>query len=101
MIMISRRKPTHPGGLLKRQYLEPLGITITEFAQAIDVSRKTVSEIVNEKCSITPNMALRLATAFDTTPQLWLNLQQRYDLWVESNKSSDWQKIQPINLQAS
>ncbi|MDJ0617077.1 MAG: HigA family addiction module antitoxin [Calothrix sp. MO_192.B10] len=99
--MISKRKPTHPGGLLKRQYLEPLGITITEFAQAIDVSRKTVSEIVNEKCSITPNMALRLATAFDTTPQFWLNLQQRYDLWVESNKSSDWQKIQPINLQAS
>ena len=99
--MISRRKPTHPGGLLKRQYLEPLGITITELAQAIDVSRKTVSEIVNEKCSITPNMALRLATAFDTTPQLWLNLQQKHDLWVESNKSSDWQKIQPINLQTS
>ncbi|MDJ0733255.1 MAG: HigA family addiction module antitoxin [Nostocaceae cyanobacterium] len=100
-MLISKRKPTHPGGILKRQYLEPLGITITELATTLDVSRKTVSEIVNEKCSVTPNMALRLASAFGTTPQLWLNLQQRHDLWVEFNKSSDWQKIQPIDLQAS
>lgn len=96
-----RRKPIHPGGIIKRHYLEPLNITITDLAKILDVSRKTVSEIVNERCSVTPNMALRLAIAFDTTPELWLNLQQKYDLWMEENKPFDWKKIQPVDLQVS
>ncbi|NER20277.1 MAG: HigA family addiction module antidote protein [Symploca sp. SIO1C2] len=96
-----RRKPKHPGGIIKRHYLEPLNITITELAKILDVSRKTVSEIVNERCSVTPNMALRLAVAFDTTPELWLNLQQKYDLWMEENKPFDWKKIQQVDLQVS
>ncbi|MCC5643572.1 HigA family addiction module antidote protein [Nostoc sp. CHAB 5824] len=99
--MIAKRKPRHPGGLIKRQYLEPLNITITDFADILNVSRKTVSEIVNEQASVTPNMALRLATALQTTPELWLNLQQKYDLWCAANESESWKDIAPINLQAS
>ncbi|MBN3874542.1 MULTISPECIES: HigA family addiction module antitoxin [unclassified Nostoc] len=98
--MITKRKPRHPGGLIKRQYLEPLNITITDFADILNVSRKTVSEIVNEQASVTPNMALRLATALQTTPELWLNLQQKYDLWCAANESESWKDIAPINLQA-
>ncbi|MBW4634521.1 MAG: HigA family addiction module antidote protein [Iphinoe sp. HA4291-MV1] len=99
--MITKRKPRHPGGLIKRQYLETLDMTITELAERLGVSRKTVSEIVNEQAGITPNMALRLATAFGTTPELWLNLQQKYDLWCAANESDAWKEISPINLHAS
>jgi antitoxin HigA-1 len=99
--MITKRKPRHPGGLIKRQYLEPLNITITNFADILNVSRKTVSEIVNEQASVTPNMALRLATALQTSPELWLNLQQKYELWCAANESESWKDIAPINLQAS
>jgi addiction module HigA family antidote len=98
--MINKRKPRHPGGLIKRQYLEPLNLTITDLADNLGVSRKTVSEIVNEQASITPNMALRLATAFQTTPELWLNLQQKFDLWCAAHESDAWKEISPIDLQA-
>jgi addiction module HigA family antidote len=98
--MITKRKPRHPGGLIKRQYLEPLNMTITQLADILGVSRKTVSEIVNEQASITPNMALRLAAAFQTTPELWLNLQQKYDLWIAAHESEAWKEVSPIdNLQ--
>lgn len=98
--MITKRKPRHPGVLIKRQYLEPLNMTITQLADILGVSRKTVSEIVNEQASITPNMALRLAAAFQTTPELWLNLQQKYDLWVATHESEGWKEVSPIdNLQ--
>ncbi len=103
--MITKRKPRHPGGLIKRQYLEPLNITITDLAEILGVSRKTMSEIVNEQASITPNMALRLSVAFQTTPELWLNLQQKYGLWCAANESAKecektWREVIPIDLQA-
>ena len=63
--MNTNRKPRHPGALIKRQYLEPLNMTVTELANILGVSRKTVSEIVNERANVTPNIALRLANAFD------------------------------------
>ncbi len=95
---IRKRPPTHPGGILRRQYLDPTPLTISELSKKIGVSRKTLSKIVNEKGSITPDMALRLSQALDTTPELWLNLQQNYDLWHASNDSSDWKKIEPIAM---
>jgi addiction module HigA family antidote len=98
--MVNKRKPRHPGGLIKRQYLEPLNMTISELAEVLGVSRKTVSEIVNEQAGITPNMALRLSRAFGTTPELWLNLQQKYDLWCAANESETWKEISPINIEA-
>jgi len=65
---IRKRQPTHPGAILKRHYFEPLALTITEVADDIGVSRKTLSKIINERGSITPDMALRLSKAFNTSP---------------------------------
>jgi addiction module HigA family antidote len=99
--MVNKRKPRHPGALIKRQYLEPLEMSITDLAEVLSISRKTLSEIVNEHASVTPNMALRLASAFQTTPELWLNVQQKYDLWCAENESEDWKNIAPIDLEVS
>ena len=93
---IRKRQPTHPGGILKRHYLKPLALTITEVADDIGVSRKTLSKIINERGSITPNMALRLSKAFNTSAELWINLQTTYDLWIASQKFKDWQNIKTI-----
>ena len=95
-----KRKPTHPGTILKEDYLVPLKISVTEMADKLGVSRKTLSRILNEKSSITPDMALRLARAFDTTPKLWLNLQQNIDLWnAEHNTSTGWKHVRPLPFQ--
>ena len=91
---IKKRQPTHPGGILKRHYIEPLSLTISGIAKDLGVSRKTVSKIVNEKGSITPDMALRLSRAFNTTPELWLNLQTKYDLWAAERKCMGLEKIE-------
>jgi addiction module HigA family antidote len=72
--------PAHPGEVIKELYLEPLGLSVTSAASALGVTRKAFSELVNQKSGISTVMALRLAKAFDTTPELWLNLQQNYDL---------------------
>ena len=90
------RRPTHPGNIIKEDYLIPLSITIKDMADTLGVSRKTLSKIINERGSITPDMSLRLARAFDTSPDLWLNLQKNYDLWNAENTSKDWQKVKPI-----
>ncbi len=76
--------------------MEPLSLTVSELAEILGVSRKTLSKIINERGSITPDMALRLSKAFRTTPELWLNLQQNYDLWQASHKSVDWETVEAI-----
>jgi antitoxin HigA-1 len=91
------RKPTHPGGIIKEDYLKPLSLTINELASKLAVSRKTLSKIINERGSVTPDMALRLSRAFETTPDLWLNLQKNYDLWQAENASDEWQRVKPIS----
>lgn len=93
-----KRPPTHPGGILRRQYIEPLSLTISELADTLGVSRKTLSKIVNENGSITPDMALRLSRALKTTPELWLNLQQNFDLFHASHSSNDWKMIEAIAI---
>lgn len=93
---IRKRMPTHPGGILKRQYMEPLGLTVSDLAAKLGVSRKTVSKILNEGGDITPDMALRLSMAFRTTPELWINLQRNYDLWEAAHKSNDWKHVEAI-----
>lgn len=91
-----KRPPTHPGGIIKRQYMEPLSLTVSELSKMLRVSRKTLSRIVNEHGSISPEMALRLSKAFNTTPELWLTLQQNYDLWHVSHNTNDWKDIEAI-----
>jgi antitoxin HigA-1 len=78
--------PAHPGEILRELYLEPLDVTITAAADALRVSRKHVSAIVNGRAPVTPDMAMRLAAAFATEPELWVNLQAQYDLWEVSRK---------------
>ncbi len=93
------RKPTHPGVIIKEDYLKSLSLTITELSATLGVSRKTLSKIVNERGSVTPDMALRLSRAFDTTPVFWLNLQKNYDLWKAEHISTGWKLIKPFPSQ--
>ena len=81
--------PPHPGELLRELWLAPLGLSITAAAQRLLVSRKTLSEIVNGRASISPEMALRLELAFGKTAESWLGHQSAYDLWqLQSRRSS-------------
>ncbi len=75
------RKPTHPGEVLLEDILKPLNITITEASQKLNVSRKTLSELVHGKARLTPEMAIRIAKATDTTPESWITMQSKLDLW--------------------
>jgi addiction module HigA family antidote len=84
------KMPVHPGQVLKDLYLEPLELTITDAAKGLGVTRKTLSQLVNGHHAVTPDMALRLAEAFNTTPQLWLNMQQNYDLRQAENKEKNY-----------
>ncbi|MFH2046247.1 MAG: HigA family addiction module antitoxin [Pseudomonadota bacterium] len=94
------RQPTHPGKIIKEDYLVTLSITVTELASILGVSRKTLSKIINERGAITPDMALRLSRAFDTSPVLWMNLQKNYDLWQAENTSGSWQLVKPVPTQS-
>lgn len=73
--------PPHPGEVLRTLCLEPLNLTVTEAARALGVSRKTLSAILNGRAGISPEMAVRLSIAFDTTAESWLSQQIQYDLW--------------------
>ena len=86
--------PAHPGEILRELYLAPLGVTITQAATALGVSRKHVSAIVNGRTPVTPDMALRLAAVFATDPELWVNMQAQYDLWAVSKKARP--KVKPL-----
>ena len=74
--------PPHPGEVLRELCLAPLGISVTDAAEALGVSRKTLSSILNGRAGISPEMAIRLSMAFNTTAESWLNQQVQYDLWV-------------------
>jgi len=80
--------PTHPGEVLKTLCLEPLNLTVTDAARSLGVSRKTWSAILNGRAGISPEMAVRLSIAFDTSAESWLSQQVQYDLWhAERNRS--------------
>jgi antitoxin HigA-1 len=78
--------PSHPGAILLDMYIKPMKVTITEAADALGVSRKHVSAIINGRAPVTPDMAMRLAAVFGTEAALWVNLQAQHDLWVVSQK---------------
>ena len=78
--------PVHPGEILLEEFLEPLGLSQSEFARKIGVNFRTVHDIVNGKRGISPEMAIRLSRYFKTTPQFWMNLQRDYDLWRAHKK---------------
>jgi len=81
--------PPHPGEVIKELCLEPLGISVTEAAASLGVSRKTLSSILNGRAGISPEMAIRLSIAFDTSAESWLTQQSQYDLWqAEQNRAA-------------
>lgn len=84
-----QRQPAHAGEILKEEFLVPLGITQSHLAKALHTSFRAINELVNEKRGITTEMALRLAKYFGTTPQLWLNIQNQYDLYKVGIKKHD------------
>ncbi|MBT3274666.1 MAG: HigA family addiction module antidote protein [Spirochaetales bacterium] len=83
------RKPTHPGEVLLEDVIKPLGITITQAAENLGVTRKTLSELVNKKSSLSPVMALRISAATKTSPESWLNMQTKLDLWIAMQKKPE------------
>ena len=83
---VRKRKPNHPGIILDELYIKPLNLNLQKLAENLDISRNCLFKIRTAKANITPSIAVRLAEAFDTTPNLWLNLQQKYDIWVEENE---------------
>jgi antitoxin HigA-1 len=84
---MTMHNPPHPGEVLKELCLKPLGLTVTEAAKALGVSRKTLSAILNGRAGVSPEMAVRLSIAFDTTAESWLNQQVQYDLsWAERKR---------------
>ncbi len=81
--------PPHPGEILKELCLDPLGISVARAAQALGVNREALSSIIDGTVGISPQMALRLARAFDTTAESWLNQQVQYDLWVAEQNAGE------------
>ncbi len=74
-------RPTHPGEMLREDFMSDYGLTVYGLAKAIGVSRQTVNELVRERRAVSPEMALRLARLFGNTPEFWLNAQRAVDLW--------------------
>ena len=81
--------PPHPGEVIKELCLDPLGLTVTAAAEALGVSRKTLSAILNGKAGISPEMAIRLSIAFDTSAESWLTQQAQYELWHDEQHRKD------------
>ncbi len=73
--------PPHPGEIVKLECLEPLGMSVARAAQGLGVTSQTLTDIVNEKSSISAEMSVRLSKAFGSTPETWLRMQMAYDLW--------------------
>ncbi len=86
MIMFN---PPHPGEILREEYLNPLNLTVTDFAKKLGVSRKNLSTILNEKTGISAEMAIRLSKSLNTTPELWIGMQMEYELALAMKKEKD------------
>lgn len=78
--MATLKNPPHPGRIVRHECIEPLGLTVTETAQHLQVTRQALNNLLNEKAGISPAMAIRLSKAFGTSAELWLGLQMQYDL---------------------
>lgn len=90
--------PTHPGGMLKEDFMSDFSLNATSMATALGVSRQTINEILRERRAITPSMALRLSRLFGNSPDFWLNAQHAFDLWdSEQRFQKELAQIQPLN----
>jgi addiction module HigA family antidote len=98
----SKRRPTHPGELLREETLPAIGLTQSELANRLGVSRRVVNDLVRERRSVTPDLAHRLARLFDTTPEFWLRLQEAVDIWetLQANHR-EYKRLKPLRERAA
>ncbi len=96
----THRPPTHPGEMLREEFLEPLGLTQQRLAELLFVSYPRVNELINRKRSVTPDTALRLAKLFGTTPDFWLNGQLAWDLYhaMHGISNTEIERIKPFAI---
>lgn len=93
-----QRKPTTVGEILQEEFLEPLQLKVSDLAQILDVHRNTASNIINNSSRLTLEMAFKLAKAFGTTPEFWLNLQNRVDLWELNHNARFQQSLAKVQV---
>lgn len=84
---MAMHNPPHPGGIAKRQCLEPLGLSVTRAAEGLGVTRQALSDLVNGKAGVSIDMAIRLSKAFGSTPETWLGMQTAWDLWQARDRA--------------
>ena len=91
-------RPTHPGEMLREDFLADYGLTVSSFAKALGVSRQTVNELLRERRAVSPSMALCLSRLFGTSPDFWLNAQRAVDLWDAGRSiKKKIERITPLN----
>jgi addiction module HigA family antidote len=94
-----RVRPTHPGEMIREDFLPDYGITVSELAEALGVSRQTVNELLRERRAVSPGMALRLSRLFSNSPEFWLNAQRAVDLWDAAKAiKAQVEKIKPLKV---
>ena len=93
-----KKQPTHPGEMLREDFLPDYGLTVSSFAKALGVSRQSINELLRERRAVSPEMALRFSRYFGNTPEFWLNAQRAVDLWNASRKiGKEIKRISPLN----
>ncbi|MDT8440831.1 MAG: HigA family addiction module antitoxin [Desulfuromonadales bacterium] len=93
-----QRKPTHPGEMLREDFITDYGLTVADMAKKLGVSRQSVNELLRERRAVSPEMALRLGRLFGNSPEFWLNAQRAVDLWVASESVKDQvARIRPLD----
>jgi addiction module HigA family antidote len=93
-----KRRPTHPGEMLREDFLPDYELTVSGLAEAISVSRQSVNELLRERRAVSPEMALRLSRLFGNSPEFWLNAQRAVDLWEASRAiRDDVRRIRPLS----
>jgi antitoxin HigA-1 len=92
-------RPTHPGEMLREDFLPDFGLNVAGLAAALDVSRQTINELLRERCALSPEMALRLGRLFGNSPEFWLNAQRAVDLWdAQEAIGAEVERIKPLKV---
>ena len=95
--MKMKRRPTHPGEMLREDFVGDYGLTVASLAEALGVSRQSINELLRGRRAVSPEMALRLAKLFGNSPEFWLNAQRAVDLWEASQSiKDDVARIKPL-----
>lgn len=95
--MVKKRKPTLPGTIIEEHYIKPLNLNKGDLAKSLHISRNTLYKLLKGRLNVTARMAVRLSKIFNTSPELWLNLQQNFDVWeAENDKSLQSESFRPV-----